>query len=85
MTLRASWAGKTEFNYRLSAHVVAHAKIHVLITWPVVLQGGTSLINQGASTSSGITAEMLEEPQRQDSALHPLIQVLNHDTLQLRY
>ena len=31
-------------------------------------------MNQGASTSSGITAEMLEEPQRQDSALHPLIE-----------
>lgn len=28
----------------------------------------------GASTSSGLTADMLEEPQRQDSALHPLIE-----------
>lgn len=37
-------------------------------------RAGTSLVNQGASTSSGITAEMLEEPQRQDSALHPLLQ-----------
>ena len=27
-----------------------------------------------ASTSSGITSDMLEEPQRQDSALHPLIE-----------
>lgn len=31
-------------------------------------------MNTGASTSSGVTADMLEEPQRQDSALHPLIE-----------
>ncbi len=31
-------------------------------------------VNVGASTSSGVTADMLEEPQRQDSALHPLIE-----------
>jgi len=31
-------------------------------------------VTTGASTSSGVTADMLEEPQRQDSALHPLIE-----------
>lgn len=30
--------------------------------------------NNGASTSSGVTSDMLEEVQRQDSALHPLIE-----------
>ena len=31
-------------------------------------------MNTGASTSSAVTTDMLEEPQRQDSALHPLIE-----------
>ena len=35
---------------------------------------GSGTVNAVASTSSGITADMLEEPQRQDSALHPLIE-----------
>ena len=34
----------------------------------------SSTVNAGASSSSGITADILEEPQRQDSALHPLIE-----------
>lgn len=34
----------------------------------------SSTVNAGASTSSGITTDMLEEPQRLDSALHPLIE-----------
>ena len=39
------------------------------------LQASASgMVNAGASTSSGITADMLEEPQRLDSALHPLIE-----------
>ena len=45
---------------------------HVLLGNLQASASGTADV--GASTSRGITSDMLEEPQRQDSALHPLIE-----------
>ena len=40
----------------------------------IVQASASSTANAGGSTCSGLTSDMLEEPQRQHSALHPLIE-----------
>ena len=35
---------------------------------------GMSAVNEGASSSTDVTMDLLEEPQRRDSALHPLLE-----------